>query len=319
MLKSGASGRAQKKGGPGSPFEEDSDKTPENETQVERKRRLNRINERKKRARKVAKIETLTSQYHRLIADNSKLKEENKAIREKIEQIKQMTPTRDTRGSTGRGSTFPIQPPSRAQLRMDLPTLSATTSATTRSSTPPSSASNLASEISSFSREQRIQLLQNELEKQQFIIQQLRLLRDGSGQTQHMPSSTAAAQSLARPGTGIANQDAQWLSLSRTLQNNSTATQNSLSTALLLGAEPPNPRINTAMGMSQTLGGSSSSNNNNSRSPLEDVLERIGSLPLDNPFVQQLLQAALRQMAENNAPNNNNYFGNTNTNHQGMR
>ena len=321
LLHSGAtSGKAKKKKrGPGSPCKDDSDNTPENETQVERKRRLNRINERKKRARKVTKIETLTSEYHRLIGSNSQLKGENKDIREKIELIKQMTP-RGRRSDTSTGSTVSLQPASsRPQVLEELPTLSETTSNTTRSSTTlrsnststerSTTASNLTLDISNLTREQRVRLLQNELEKQQRIILQLQALRESSfGQPRNVPPMNNAAASLAGVGIGpnaMPNQDTPWLALSRALQNNPTTTRNPLSTTPLVGAPAPIPRIATASGRSLT--------NSTNVASLENVLDSIGSLPVDNPVIQELLQNALRQITENNAPQNS---GNTN---QGMR
>ena len=65
-----------------------SDEAPDNETQLERKRRLNRNNERKKRAKKVLKIEELTSQFHDLTSQNEALQTESKDLRQRIELVK---------------------------------------------------------------------------------------------------------------------------------------------------------------------------------------------------------------------------------------
>lgn len=65
------------------------DEAPPNESQLDRKRRLNRNNERKKRAKKVVKIEELTSQFHDLSSQNENLKTESKALQERIALVKQ--------------------------------------------------------------------------------------------------------------------------------------------------------------------------------------------------------------------------------------
>lgn len=65
------------------------DEAPANETQLDRKRRLNRNNERKKRAKKVLKIEELTSQFHDLTSQNNELKAESTELQERIALVKQ--------------------------------------------------------------------------------------------------------------------------------------------------------------------------------------------------------------------------------------
>jgi hypothetical protein len=65
------------------------DTAPENETQIDRKRRQNRNNERKKRAKRIVMIEDLTASFHALTRKNEELKTESKQLKESIETVQQ--------------------------------------------------------------------------------------------------------------------------------------------------------------------------------------------------------------------------------------
>ncbi|CAB9525644.1 expressed unknown protein [Seminavis robusta] len=63
---------------------------PPNETEEERRRRKERINGRRKRAKKMIEIDFLNEQYHKLKGANDKLKSENEAFRERIAMLKNL-------------------------------------------------------------------------------------------------------------------------------------------------------------------------------------------------------------------------------------
>ena len=65
------------------------DQEPKNESQIERKRRLNRNNERKKRAKRIMKIEDLTANFHALTSKNKELKAESNQLKESILAVQQ--------------------------------------------------------------------------------------------------------------------------------------------------------------------------------------------------------------------------------------
>ncbi|CAB9502598.1 expressed unknown protein [Seminavis robusta] len=67
----------------------DDSEIPENETPTEKKRRLNRNNERRKRARRVFKIDFLTEKKDVLSEKNEKIKKDNQALRDHIARIRE--------------------------------------------------------------------------------------------------------------------------------------------------------------------------------------------------------------------------------------
>jgi len=62
--------------------------SPVNETAEERRLRKNRVNERRKRARRAMKIDYLNEQFHNLIADNSRMKDENELLKQHIAAVR---------------------------------------------------------------------------------------------------------------------------------------------------------------------------------------------------------------------------------------
>ena len=72
---------------PGSSRHEDTE-VPENETAEEKRLRRNRINERRKRARRAMKIDYLNEQYHNITTDNERIREENQFLRDQIEDVR---------------------------------------------------------------------------------------------------------------------------------------------------------------------------------------------------------------------------------------
>ena len=68
--------------------EEDS---PPNETEDERRRRRERINGRRKRAKKMIEIDFLNEQYHILRNENTRLKNENDGFRERISMLRRFS------------------------------------------------------------------------------------------------------------------------------------------------------------------------------------------------------------------------------------
>ena len=70
--------------------EEDS---PPDETEVERRRRKERINGRRKRAKKLIEIDYLNEQYHSLTESNKKLQGENQTLKDTISKIKTLQQT----------------------------------------------------------------------------------------------------------------------------------------------------------------------------------------------------------------------------------
>ncbi|CAB9499992.1 expressed unknown protein [Seminavis robusta] len=208
-----------------------SDAEPENETQIERKRRLNRNNERKKRAKRISKIEDLTARFHTLTSENEALKAESKELREKIELVKEYMKENGKKGpsaavpspspcpqvpkstswlgssstnltahsmlsagmqTTGGSSVSQSQP----QGQVTLPNLTAAAipaSAATNHRATTTGISDVS--LSLISREQRILLLQREFEKQNMILKLLRLQMGThpGGEDSNAPVSTCAA------------------------------------------------------------------------------------------------------------------------------
>jgi hypothetical protein len=234
-----------KEGGTGADESSFDDFIPENETQKERKRRLNRVNERKKRARKIVKIETLTSKFHSLTNENQALRDENKSIRQKIEEIKkQMAPVGDggevlssnisgpstesffsTEGSTPPASTTSssnreILPTGTQQLVPDVHSM------------PASEPTAPLMDLSFLSREQRVLLLQQEYEKQIRIAMQLSAMNGASTTTaaaaaQPQPSALAAvAPSPQPPARAAAHPSPSIASLTWPLMQSSPASGN---------------------------------------------------------------------------------------------
>ena len=76
---------------------------PENETAEEKRLRRNRINERRKRARRAMKIDYLNEQYHNITAENERIREENQLLREQITDVRNGQVPRGILGNTGRG------------------------------------------------------------------------------------------------------------------------------------------------------------------------------------------------------------------------
>ena len=67
----------------------DDSEVPEHETAEEKKRRLNRNNERRKRARRVFKIDHFTEEKKKLDTANAKLKKDNQVLRERIAALRE--------------------------------------------------------------------------------------------------------------------------------------------------------------------------------------------------------------------------------------
>lgn len=67
----------------------DDSEVPEHETAEEKKRRLNRNNERRKRARRVFKIDHFTEEQKKLSTANAKLKKDNEVLRERIAALRE--------------------------------------------------------------------------------------------------------------------------------------------------------------------------------------------------------------------------------------
>lgn len=65
------------------------EESPPNETEDERRRRRERINGRRKRAKKMIEIDFLNEQYHTLRSANTRLKNENDGFRERISMLRQ--------------------------------------------------------------------------------------------------------------------------------------------------------------------------------------------------------------------------------------
>ena len=61
------------------------------ERQLQKRRERERINGRKKRAKKIIAIDCLNEQYHKLSYENNRLKSQNEEIRQKISQVRSLT------------------------------------------------------------------------------------------------------------------------------------------------------------------------------------------------------------------------------------
>lgn len=76
------------------------EESPPNETEDERRRRKERINGRRKRAKKMIEIDYLNEQYHHLKHENDRLRGENSSMREKIAMVRNLChPTLSQQGS----------------------------------------------------------------------------------------------------------------------------------------------------------------------------------------------------------------------------
>jgi hypothetical protein len=69
------------------------EESPPNETDVERRRRKERINGRRKRAKKIIEIDYLNEQYHNLKEENDTLKSENKTLKDRISMVRNLQQT----------------------------------------------------------------------------------------------------------------------------------------------------------------------------------------------------------------------------------
>ncbi|CAB9497157.1 expressed unknown protein [Seminavis robusta] len=78
---------------------------PPNETPVQKRRRLERINGRRKRAKKLIEIDSLNERLVTLVQENNRLKSENADYRQKIEVIKKNLASGRSIASPGRQST----------------------------------------------------------------------------------------------------------------------------------------------------------------------------------------------------------------------
>lgn len=184
------------------------DLAPANESQLERKRRLNRNNERKKRAKRILRIEDMTAKFHSLTTENETLKAEGEDLKQKIASVKKFMDEQrkkpavqaggqaQTQGSSaqvtvlgspqggrilgqgGTAATKPGMPQTQQQLGApafpDLSSVVASLTGPTGSAQgQPNPLSNV--DLSVIPREQRIRLLQLEFEKQDRILSQLRV------------------------------------------------------------------------------------------------------------------------------------------------
>jgi len=208
--------------------EDMADEAPPHETQMERKRRLNRNNERKKRAKKVLKIEELTSKYHELSSQNEALKSNSREIREAIALVKrQVAGSVATRGvQPVVGAALPVtgaaQParPSTFSSELLAALVNNSSSNVSRvgnnaeevlatvkmldhcyarniSSTQPS-VSSLGSQdnFGLLPRQERISLLQQEYEKQMHILALLRRQQESIGRESFDISNSMASAAL---------------------------------------------------------------------------------------------------------------------------
>lgn len=270
----GSSSAAKK--GRGGAAHADNDAAPENETQVERKRRLNRMNERKKRARKVVKIETLTLTFHNLTNSNETIREENEKLREQIELVKNHMSKSGSRLGE-RASNMASIPTSMDHRHCISITSSTFLSRNTSSPSIETEDSVLSSssrpDIDNLSREQKMLLLQSELERQQRLRLQIQLL------------------SGSHPGAAPSPNPAIGWSSSSQLASALSSAQPSLS--WISGSAPSSAAVNRSAWPSPS---SSSLTTYNS---LGDAANRAATNPLsENALAQQQLHDALRRLGE---------------------
>lgn len=193
---------------PRDPEEPACDLAPANESQLERKRRLNRNNERKKRAKRILRIEDMTAKFHGLTAENEALKAEGEDLKQKIESVKKFMEEQRKKPAVQAGGqsqtqgssvqvTVPGSPQGSRVLRQEgttgagpgtaqtlqqvggpaFPDLSrVVASLTDTMDSAPSQPNPLSNvDLSVIPREQRIRLLQMEFQKQDRILSQLRM------------------------------------------------------------------------------------------------------------------------------------------------
>ena len=338
---------AHQQGGSHAPSGSDSatDEAPANESQLDRKRRLNRNNERKKRAKKVLKIEELTSQFHDLTNQNENLKTESKALQERIALVKQYMKERADKkpaannggaaatavtaeqiaasmlaSSTGGGllearrwiaaSEFASRIQNGAINTAGIPqATSALPHPTSSISPPPSSATQVAStasvasslqtvasssphaaapptaaarqiDLSFLPREQRIRLLQHEMEKQNRILSLIRL---------HNATLGAPLQVNDRPPNVDPHNHAATV-LSRVLGAPVTVSAATAPTQ-------PNPLFSMAPA---NTGGILSNNTNVNRQSLQQQTTYGALSDIDRFLLQHQLLAALQNMQGDN-------------------
>ena len=226
-------GQSTKKEGGPNEDSDDSSVAPPNETQPERKRRLNRNNERKKRAKRISKIEDLTSSFHGLTNENQSLKEDNEDIRAQIARVKKYMLEKEQGGQTqGLPKAANAQLPGPSVDGAHAPFLSATLKQAPRKSptslasettlqgasvaalhSPSSQRATISGvarapsvdqndptgplDFSYLSKEQRMQLLQQQFARQDLILRQLREQSDAAVTTSNGRPAAASSATIS--------------------------------------------------------------------------------------------------------------------------